>query len=203
MCLWEICTGLLPTRGRMRALVSPADCPPEVAELVAACMQPDPAQRPPAAEVAALLEAAAPGTPPQARASPAQQPRQASRLGRSVSSAALARVAARPPRPRSEASLQVGQRGSLLPALEQAGRAPAAAPAPQQRWQQPAGSSPSHPPRAASPALLAERASSDSVVGRVAPLAPALAVRPLECGLSLPVPQHPSEFTDPFGLGLF
>jgi serine/threonine protein kinase len=61
--LWEICTGRVPLRGRMRDLEVPQDCPPEVAALVDRCLDPDPARRPTAQQLVEQLTAA-PATPP-------------------------------------------------------------------------------------------------------------------------------------------
>lgn len=56
--LWEIVTGELPLRGRCRKLETPQDCPPDIVELHARCTTADPALRPTAAEVVALLQSA-------------------------------------------------------------------------------------------------------------------------------------------------
>lgn len=53
--LWEICSGEHPHRGRNRPLVVPEDCPQEAADLVQACINPDPSARPTAKEVVARL----------------------------------------------------------------------------------------------------------------------------------------------------
>ena len=72
--LWEIATGDVPVRGRMRPLQAGRDCPADVVALVESCMDPDPAQRPSAQQVVELL-LALPSTPPRAQASPRRQSR--------------------------------------------------------------------------------------------------------------------------------
>ncbi|KAL4424194.1 hypothetical protein ABPG75_001495 [Micractinium tetrahymenae] len=56
--LWEIATGELPSRGQMRELMVPEDCPQEVAALINRCLASDPAARPSAVEVVELLSKA-------------------------------------------------------------------------------------------------------------------------------------------------
>lgn len=53
--LWELCTGESPAGRRLRPLRVPDDCPPAVRDIVHQCLERDPAARPRAAEVAALL----------------------------------------------------------------------------------------------------------------------------------------------------
>eukprot|EP00884_Botryococcus_braunii_P017382 jgi/Botrbrau1/4327/Bobra.0232s0018.1 len=55
--LWELVTGEVPQRGRMRALRSPEDCPEPVASLVTECLSSDPRERPTAKDVAVRLRA--------------------------------------------------------------------------------------------------------------------------------------------------
>ena len=84
--LWEVCTGAVPTRGRMRALEVPVDCPAEVAALVTDCMAADPMQRPSAQQLVERL-LLAPASPPSGHG-PSSLPRQSA-------------VRQRPPLPRS------------------------------------------------------------------------------------------------------
>eukprot|EP00884_Botryococcus_braunii_P017386 jgi/Botrbrau1/4330/Bobra.0232s0020.2 len=53
--LWELVTGEVPERGRMRELRSPEDCPEAVATLIGQCMLSDTRQRPTAKSVAVQL----------------------------------------------------------------------------------------------------------------------------------------------------
>jgi serine/threonine protein kinase len=55
--LWEICTGEIPVRGRMRDVQVPDECPQEVADLISACIDAQtPASRPTASEAYASLQ---------------------------------------------------------------------------------------------------------------------------------------------------
>lgn len=48
VCLWEICTGRVPTRGRLEDPAVPAECPPDILRLIRQCMQVHtPTNRPP------------------------------------------------------------------------------------------------------------------------------------------------------------
>jgi serine/threonine protein kinase len=60
---WELLSGEDVRRGRMRSLVVPDDCPPEIAALVERCLEPEPSMRPTAREVCAVLVAAGGGPP--------------------------------------------------------------------------------------------------------------------------------------------
>ena len=53
----RICAQEMPSRGQRRD-PRPSECPLEVAAVIHACLRRDPAQRPSAAEVVAMLEAA-------------------------------------------------------------------------------------------------------------------------------------------------
>lgn len=53
--LWEICTGEVPIRGRMRDLRVPDECPQEVSDLIHACTDTDSAMRPSAADAYTTL----------------------------------------------------------------------------------------------------------------------------------------------------
>jgi len=53
--LWEICTGEVPIRGRMRDLRVPNECPQEVSDLIHACTDTDSAMRPSAADAYTTL----------------------------------------------------------------------------------------------------------------------------------------------------
>ncbi|KAL4447910.1 hypothetical protein ABPG75_005129 [Micractinium tetrahymenae] len=55
--LWEIVTGERPVRGALR-MPRPDECPADIADLILACGEPDPAARPTAAEVLRRLRAA-------------------------------------------------------------------------------------------------------------------------------------------------
>ena len=61
--LWELCTGGVPVRGRMRPLQAPQDCPQEVVDLAADCMEADPQARPTAQQLVQRL-LAVPGPSP-------------------------------------------------------------------------------------------------------------------------------------------
>lgn len=200
--LWEICTGLLPARGRMRPLITPDDCPPQIAALVDDCMSPDPTQRPSAPQLVERLSQA-PASPPAATFLTAPQ-HQASRFGTRSESGVQGAAAARPPRPRSESSLPVaGDALTLLPPVHEEAQhtAPAAT--------TPAASS-QQPQRVGSLLTSAPSAASDTAVlnapvpaGAVAPAM--LAGQQMARGFSLPVrqttdQQHPG---DVYGLGLF
>lgn len=54
--LWEVVTGEMPQRGARRMPRVPQECSAEVLRLIQACNQADPAARPSAAEVVAVLE---------------------------------------------------------------------------------------------------------------------------------------------------
>lgn len=53
--LTTITAGLYPTRGDMREPQVPLECPLEVAQLMAACLQEDPTARPTARQIVELL----------------------------------------------------------------------------------------------------------------------------------------------------
>lgn len=55
--LWEIVCGEGPVRGQMRAPRVPEECPPEIVLLMATCCAEDPARRPTAEQLVALLGA--------------------------------------------------------------------------------------------------------------------------------------------------
>jgi len=55
--LWEIVTGESPARGRLRSVRVPEECSEAVADLIAACMEADPADRPSAREIVEMLSA--------------------------------------------------------------------------------------------------------------------------------------------------
>eukprot|EP00884_Botryococcus_braunii_P015128 jgi/Botrbrau1/23616/Bobra.55_2s0011.1 len=57
--LWELVTGKVPVRARMRKLRSPDDCPEAVAQLVKQCTASDPLLRPTAIDVAQTLKSLA------------------------------------------------------------------------------------------------------------------------------------------------
>ncbi|GAB4821409.1 hypothetical protein N2152v2_008455 [Parachlorella kessleri] len=65
--LWEVVTGETPRRGRLRDPLVPQECPQEVADAIRACMQANPALRPTARQLYALLSACEPARDPQAR----------------------------------------------------------------------------------------------------------------------------------------
>jgi len=55
--LWEICTGEIPVRGRMRNVRVPLECPQEIADLIHACIDSeDPKARPTASDAFDILE---------------------------------------------------------------------------------------------------------------------------------------------------
>lgn len=56
--LWQLCTGEPPVRGARRPVAVPLECPEAVSDLLARCTSQDPAMRPTAAEVVAVLQAA-------------------------------------------------------------------------------------------------------------------------------------------------
>lgn len=198
--LHEMCSGAMPVRGRMRALQPPADCPPEISALVDACMSADPQQRPTAAQVAERL-ARAPGSPP-----PQQQQGASTQERRSFEDARAggSPAAARPPRPRSESSLNVPRPAqerarhlspvqSMDPAMQAALMAAAA--------QQPSSGG-------ASPMAHAHSTSSDGAVAAPVPagaVAPRLvAAQQLDRGASAPVHAFAgSGGIDQYGLGMF
>ncbi len=49
--IWELATGQVPERGRLRQPVTPDECPVAIAELIEACLAYDPAARPDARQV--------------------------------------------------------------------------------------------------------------------------------------------------------
>jgi len=55
--LWELCTGEVPVRGRMRDVVVPDECPQPVADLMSRCWQVEPSERPTAQEALQTLKA--------------------------------------------------------------------------------------------------------------------------------------------------
>eukprot|EP00884_Botryococcus_braunii_P007070 jgi/Botrbrau1/16364/Bobra.0372s0003.1 len=61
--LWELVTGKLPVRGRLRELRVPEDCPEAVARLFARCQASNPADRPTAKDVAVQLQSILAQTP--------------------------------------------------------------------------------------------------------------------------------------------
>ncbi len=78
--LWEIITGEAPERGRLRDVVVPEECPPEVRALMLECLDTQPRRRPTAREAVERLEALpaaarpAAGAGPRAGRSPAPAP---------------------------------------------------------------------------------------------------------------------------------
>ncbi|KAK9794318.1 hypothetical protein WJX73_006706 [Symbiochloris irregularis] len=56
--LWELVTGEVPLRGKLRPPVIPQECPQMVADLIEACMQHDPAARPTAQQICTCLQSA-------------------------------------------------------------------------------------------------------------------------------------------------
>ena len=58
--LWEICTGEIPLRGRLRDVEVPSECPREVADLIHACLDGSegrlPSDRPTASQAFAMLQ---------------------------------------------------------------------------------------------------------------------------------------------------
>ncbi|KAI7839307.1 hypothetical protein COHA_007005 [Chlorella ohadii] len=224
--LWEICTGSVPVRGRMRPLAVPADCPAEVARLVEECTSPDPLARPTAQQLVERL-LGAPGSPPQgavpaaarrgvARRSmdairPAGQTAAAALMARRVSDrggragsagelaspASLPAPLGRPPRPRSEANLPaLAAQQPVLPAVREDPE--------QQQGQQAQQAAPSPPPSPLPPALSV---SSDSALtGMMAPAgqvaAAVVAAQRMERGTSLPVPAWQDQYAlDSYGIG--
>eukprot|EP00887_Chlorella_sp_A99_P005023 scaffold4.g5023.t1 len=61
--LWEIATGETPVRGQLRDPVVPEECPAELCDLIARCLDADPDVRPSAVELVTLLTNC-PATPP-------------------------------------------------------------------------------------------------------------------------------------------
>lgn len=59
--LWELVTGETPTRGSMRPVRVPEECPADVAALIAQCMAAAPADRPSAADIGQRLQLLAAG----------------------------------------------------------------------------------------------------------------------------------------------
>jgi hypothetical protein len=55
--LWEICTGEVPQRGRLRDIRVPEECPAEVRELVLECLETRPSMRPSALQIVERLQA--------------------------------------------------------------------------------------------------------------------------------------------------
>lgn len=53
--LWELCTGEKPVRGGMRSLSVPEDCPHHIADIIMACLDTDPANRPTVKEILVIL----------------------------------------------------------------------------------------------------------------------------------------------------
>lgn len=51
MVIWELVTGQVPERGRLRKPVAPAECPAGIADLIEACLTHDPGARPSARQV--------------------------------------------------------------------------------------------------------------------------------------------------------
>ena len=49
--IWELVTGQVPERGRLRKPVAPAECPAGIADLIEACLTHDPSARPSARQV--------------------------------------------------------------------------------------------------------------------------------------------------------
>lgn len=54
--LWEICTGEIPQRGRMRDVQVPSECPEEVANLINACLCYEAKDRPTASDAFVILD---------------------------------------------------------------------------------------------------------------------------------------------------
>jgi len=55
--LWEICTHEVPVRGQLRDINVPEECPQAISDLIDACMQPRPEDRPSAKQVFDILKA--------------------------------------------------------------------------------------------------------------------------------------------------
>ncbi|KAG7667074.1 putative serine/threonine-protein kinase [Nannochloris sp. 'desiccata'] len=55
--LWEICTGEIPERGRLRDIRVPEECPEEVRALVLECLETRPSMRPSALQIVERLQA--------------------------------------------------------------------------------------------------------------------------------------------------
>ena len=49
--IWELVTGQVPERGRLRKPVAPAECPAGIADLIEECLTHDPGARPSARQV--------------------------------------------------------------------------------------------------------------------------------------------------------
>lgn len=56
MLLWELVTGELPRRGRLRPVLVPEECSEETNTLIHACMHFEPRRRPTAKELVAHLQ---------------------------------------------------------------------------------------------------------------------------------------------------
>ena len=67
--LWEIVTHEMPQRGTIRDVLVPSECPQEVADLIAACMQRDAKARPSAREVCRCAACSDASLPPSFRCS--------------------------------------------------------------------------------------------------------------------------------------
>ena len=55
--LWEICTGEIPERGRLRDIKVPEECPEEVRALILECLETRPSMRPSALQIVERLQA--------------------------------------------------------------------------------------------------------------------------------------------------
>ncbi|KAK9832049.1 hypothetical protein WJX81_002111 [Elliptochloris bilobata] len=62
--IWELVTGQMPERGRLRKPIAPAECPAVIAELIEACLTHEPAARPSARQVYDRLMSSPIGAPP-------------------------------------------------------------------------------------------------------------------------------------------
>jgi len=69
VCLWEVVTGQIPTRGYMRDVDVPKECPEEIRQLIADCMESDPSKRPTAEELVRRIQACPLGRPDEGEAS--------------------------------------------------------------------------------------------------------------------------------------
>lgn len=72
--LWEICTGEIPERGRLRDIKVPEECPEEVRALVLECLETRPSMRPSALQIVERLQAVPKLSGPTAARALATQP---------------------------------------------------------------------------------------------------------------------------------
>ncbi|GAB4820647.1 hypothetical protein N2152v2_007693 [Parachlorella kessleri] len=56
VCLWEVCTGERPQRGRMRPIAAPEEAPAEIHDLQLRCVDSEPSERPSMREVCDILQ---------------------------------------------------------------------------------------------------------------------------------------------------